>query len=318
MPPGAFGPRLRANLGVLAGGYRLGKRPVRQMASDMLGLSLSTGMTCRLGRQGAAELRAPVEELREHVRGADSGHIDEAVREQGQADVWPWAAVTKMAAVFTIAPGRGADVARAMLGTAARKVVISDRLESYNRIKRWQSCWARPRRDSQAMIDRGGEAGEVGRRLMEHSDARFGWWYRVRDGTLSRSSFRLSVSWPRARPVDDLGWGAACSCPRTAGTCRELLPGETHLWTFARVEGIEPTGNDAERELRHAVICRKASGGTDSESGSRFVERMLSAVATCRQQGLGVLDYLTHCYQAHLDGHPAPSLLPATSDAQAA
>ena len=97
-----------------------------------------------------------------------------------------------------------------------------------------------------------------------------------------------------------------------------MLAGETHLWTFVRVEGVEPTNNDAERALRHGVIYRKLSGGTDSEAGSRFVERMLSVVATCRQQGINVLDYLTRCYQAHLDGRPAPSLLPIAPTTQPA
>jgi transposase len=97
-----------------------------------------------------------------------------------------------------------------------------------------------------------------------------------------------------------------------------LLAGETHLWTFVRVEGIEPTNNDAERALRHGVIYRKTSGGTDSESGSRFVERMLSVVATCRQQEINVLDYLTRCFQARLEGRPLPSLLPTSPTAQAA
>ena len=48
------------------------------------------------------------------------------------------------------------------------------------------------------------------------------------------------------------------------------------------------------------------------------MERMLSVVATCRQQDINALGYLTRCYQAHLDGKPAPSLLPDTSTAQAA
>jgi transposase len=59
---------------------------------------------------------------------------------------------------------------------------------------------------------------------------------------------------------------------------------EEGLWTFVRVEGVEPTNNGAERALRHAVIWRRISGGTDSADGSRFVERMLTVVATCRQQ----------------------------------
>ena len=85
---------------------------------------------------------------------------------------------------------------------------------------------------------------------------------------------------------------------------------EEGLWTFARVAGVEPTNNAAERALRHAVIWRRISGGTDSEAGSRFVERMLTVVATCRQQGRNVLDYLTSCFEADQKGHAIPSLLP--------
>ena len=105
---------------------------------------------------------------------------------------------------------------------------------------------------------------------------------------------------------------------KTAATCRQLLAGLTHLFTFTRVEGVEPTNNDAERALRHAVIYRKTSGGTDSKSGSRFVECILSVVATCRQQNIDVLDYLTRCFQSHLDGTPTPSLLPQKATAQKA
>jgi transposase len=125
LPTGTFGPRLRAILGVLAGAYRLGKRPIRQLASDLLGLSISAGMICRLERQGAAELEAPVGGLRGHVRTASSAHIDETSWRQGRDKMWLWAAVTKGATVFTIAKSRGAEVARGLLGTDRRKVVIS-------------------------------------------------------------------------------------------------------------------------------------------------------------------------------------------------
>src|SRR4051795_3423733 len=318
VPAGAFGPRLRAVLSVLAGAYRLGKRPIRQLALDLLGLSISTGMICRLESQGAAELEAPVEGLREHVRTAASAHIDETSWWQGRDKMWLWTAVTKTATVFTIAGSRGADVARRILGTEARKVVISDRFKSYNWIKRRQYCWAHVDRDLQAMIDRGGEAAEVGRRLLGHSERLFDWWHRVRDGTMARAILRSYVAYLRFPFRADLHRGLNSGCARTAGTCRELLAGETHLWSFVRVEGVEPTNNDAERALRHGVIYRKLSGGTDSESGSRFVERILTVVATCRQQEINVLDYLTRCYQAGLDGQAVPSLLPAASSAQAA
>jgi transposase len=191
VPAGACGPRLRAILSVLAGADRLGKRPIRQLALDLFGLSIATGRICYLERQGAAEVEAPVEELRDHVRQADSGHSDETTWKQGQDKAWLWVVVTNLVTVFAIATSRKAEVAQGLLGLDRREVVISDRFQSDTWIKRRQFCWAHLRRDFRAMIDRGGEAAEVGQRLIEHSDVLFGWWYRVRDGTLARSRFRL-------------------------------------------------------------------------------------------------------------------------------
>src|SRR5205085_9050472 len=70
VPAGAFGPRLRAILSVLAGAYRLGKRPIRQLSLDRLGLSICYGMICRLEPQGAAQLEAAVDGLPPYVRTA--------------------------------------------------------------------------------------------------------------------------------------------------------------------------------------------------------------------------------------------------------
>ncbi|MCR4414581.1 MAG: transposase, partial [Thermoguttaceae bacterium] len=56
--------------------------------------------------------------------------------------------------------------------------------------------------------------------------------------------------------------------------------GKAWLWTFLRHEGVEPTNHAGERSLRHAVIWRKLSFGTQSASGSRFVETMLTVIET--------------------------------------
>jgi transposase len=83
------------------------------------------------------------------------------------------------------------------------------------------------------------------------------------------------------------------------------------IWTFTRVEGVEPTNNGAERALRPAVLWRKGSFGSDSQVGSRFAERLLTVVATCRQQGRPLLDFLVAAGEAALRGSAPPSLLPA-------
>jgi transposase len=98
---------------------------------------------------------------------------------------------------------------------------------------------------------------------------------------------------------------------QTRKTCQNILQLEQALWTFVDQEGIEHTNNAAERALRRAVIWRKRSFGTQSEKGSRFVERIMTTVTTLRQQNWDVLDYLTTACHANLLGITAPSLLPA-------
>ncbi len=97
--------------------------------------------------------------------------------------------------------------------------------------------------------------------------------------------------------------------PDTRGFCRELVEHREHLWTFAEVAGVEPTNNAAERALRHAVIWRKLSFGTQSALGSRFVERLLTVIETCRRQNHNVFDWLTAAVQAKFRKQMAPSLL---------
>ena len=103
--------------------------------------------------------------------------------------------------------------------------------------------------------------------------------------------------------------GSACGCGWTAKVCRKVLEVEKHLWTFAEVEGVAPDNNAAERALRHGVIWRKLSLGTASVAGSRFVERLLSVVETCRLGGRSVAAYLTACFEARQSGRPMPSPL---------
>jgi len=77
------------------------------------------------------------------------------------------------------------------------------------------------------------------------------------------------------------------------------------------VGGIEPTNNTAERALRPAVLWRTGWYGTQSEGGSRFVERMLTVSATCQQQKRPLLPSLVDAMTAFWAGQPAPRLLPS-------
>src|SRR3954468_12484684 len=315
VPRGGFGPHLQAVLAVFAGAYRLSKRQIQQLSADLFGLSISIGMISKLERRSAAVLEAPYNKLAVSVHSSAAANIDETSWREGRKKAWLWVTVTRVATVFTVAGRRSGAVAKALLGSEPGQVVGSDRFSAYDWIAaRWrQICWAHLRRDFQAMIDRGGGGEKAGRRLLSLSNRLFRNWHRVRDGTLEWNSFQERMSRLRREVKQALLEGSRCACAKTAATCFEILKVEEGLWAFARARGVEPTNNAVERALRHAVIWRRISGGTDSVEGSRFVERMLTVVATCREQNRNVLDYLASCFEAETRGPSVPSLLPVKS-----
>ena len=69
------------------------------------------------------------------------------------------------------------------------------------------------------------------------------------------------------------------------------------------------------RALRPVVLWRKGSFGTQSRAGSDFAERMLTVVASLRQQQRHVLQYVTATCQAALHDQLPPSLLPVAESA---
>ena len=219
-------------------------------------------------------------------------------------------------ACFQVSHSRGAKVARQMLGEAFAGFLVSDRWAAYAwvDVHRRQLCWAHLIRQFVGFQDFGGKAKRLGRALELRSEEMFGLWHRVRDGTLSRSRFRLFMRPIERAVVAHLRACTGLPVAKVAGRAREILDLEPALWTFVAREGIEPTNNYAERLVRHGVLWRKSSFGTDSEAGSRFVERIRTTVATLRLQKRNVLDYVEHACRAALWAQRPASLLPAASD----
>jgi len=305
---GQFGPRLEATLALFAGRHRLGLRPVVMLALDLWGLTISPGMVSKLRRHTAEALLLPWVEVALYVR-SQNVNIDETPWREGKKRVYLWGVVTRWATLFRIAYGRTRRIAEQLLGQDYAGVATCDRLKSYWWVKRLQWCWAHLRRDFQAMIDRGNAGKPIGEALLHQSNTLFHLWHQVQEGTLSRADFRVAIEPVRRAVRRALQRGRRCGCSKTAGTCRELLEHEDWLWTFVSVEGVEPTNNSGERAERLGVLWRKTSGGTDSPQGSRFVERVLTVVRTCQQQGKNVLDYLVSCIAAWRHGRAPPSLL---------
>jgi transposase len=242
-------------------------------------------------------------------------NMDETGWRESNQRAWLWVAATTLVTVFLIRLSRGGQVAKEMLGETFRGIVGSDRWSAYNWLPTLlrQLCWAHLTRDFQAFAEHGGESQRIGEDLLGQADLMFQWWHEVRDGTMSRTTFQEQMQAVQQRVGRLLRQGASRDHSKTAGTCRDILKREEALWTFVRVEGVEPTNNLAERQLRPNVLWRSSSFGTQSQAGSRFAERIMTVVATLKQQDRNVLDYLTETCDAANWSRQAPSLLPGTT-----
>lgn len=329
VPTLSLGPQVQAVITTLTGQYHLAKQAVSRLLRDFFGIPASAATVCAVEQAMSRVLAGPVAAVRTAVAQAPIKCIDESGWAQrrdpdpGQPDAptlkrpWLWSVTTPEATVYLIRRGRNQTVARELLGlgedaTAYDAVVNSDRHGAYNflPLTARQICWAHLDRDFLALSERHDPtAAHLGTRLLIQADLLFAAWHQYRQGLLSFPALGETLAPVRATVLTLLHAGRQAD-DKTQTFCHNLRQMEPALWTFLRVEGVEPTNNAAERSQRKGVMKRDRTFGTQSSAGSRYVERILTTVATCQQQGANTLTYLTEAVLAHLTGDAIPPLLP--------
>lgn len=312
VPSQCFGPNLRSVVVLLCGRYRISRREAADLCESMFGLSVSDGTITNILARASSALQGPYEEVAAAVKSAPVANMDETGwREKGKA-LHLWILVTALCVLFCIGR-RTRKVAQAMLGEQYGGTLGSDRYAVY----RWHSdarhqvCWEHLDRDFEALIARGGEAKTVGDALRSVHDDLFKIWHAYKDGRIPWKTMQRRMMAVEMRAGEVLAMGTRCRDPAAKRLCKSLSRIEPSLFAFARIEGVEPTNNAAERGIRPAVQWRKICFGTQSAGGSRFVERILTVVATCQAQGRPLLPYLRQVLMAQDSGNEIPSLLPA-------
>lgn len=310
VPLGQSGPRLVAFVGLLMACFRQSKRRTAMFVQTVLNIPCCPALTVKMQRQVTAAARPAYDELVAQLPREKQLFIDESPTKQAESKAWLWGAVAPNYTAFALRTTRGAVVLDELLTDKFSGIVNCDRAKMYWQCGRLQWCWAHLKRDFQALIDHANhQVKRLGHDLMRPTRKMFSAWARYRDGTITWRGFQRLMS-PIRQEIDALLLrGVFSGNSRLMGMCDELYQHREWLWTFLEHQGLELTNNTAERALRHGVIWRKLSFGTQSAAGSRFVETALTVIETCRQQGRNVFDFLTTAVRNHFSKKSCPSLL---------
>lgn len=311
VPTGCFGPRAQALVGYLSGRLGASQRDLDEALTDLFGLTISLGSISVLQQRVSAALAAPVKAVHQFTQAQRVQYVDETSWQESAQAKWLWINATADATAFHLLERRNADCAQTVIDAQAKGIVTTDRYSGYQWLpqRRRQICWAHLKRDFQAIAERTGDAGKIGTKLLAQVKALFKQWHQYRASDLRPQLVR------RLTPIKTkikklLQAGSQLSHAKTRHTCQHVLKVWDALWTFVRVEGVEPTNINAERPLRRAVLWRRKSFGTQSATGSTFVARILTTITTLRQQKRNVLEYLAQACAAALTQASPPSLLP--------
>ena len=312
IPGSAFGPTLTAVVAMLTGVYHLSRRKAQRLLLELFGIDVSLGAISAMERRASEALVSAYEEAEREVQYAGVKHTDATSWARAGVLMSLWTMASAAATVYRIFADGRRDTIRPMFG-ARRGILVSDRATVFGfwAMAMRQICHAHLLRKFVAFSERDGPAGEIGSELLELTALMFEYWHGFKDGQLNRQELQHWLR-PVRRDIERLlERGANADIERLSGSCANILAHRDALWTFVNEDGVEPTNNHGELELRDFVLWRKRCFGTQSERGERFAERVMTAVRTARKQGTDVLDFLVRSVAAHVDGTPPPRLLVA-------
>jgi transposase len=281
---------------------------------DLLGVRMSLGAVSSIEQRVSEAVAPAVEEAWEHVLKAKVKHTDGTSWLQAGVMLSLWTIATSLVTVFKIIANGQRATLKAKLFTKVRGILVSDRAKT---LKFWamekrQICWAHLLRKFISFSERDGPAGAIGRELLEYTGIAFEYWSDYKAGKISRKQFRAWMVPVRFQLEALLERAVAADIKELSGSCADILEHRAALWTFVDHDGVEPTNNHAERELRAFVLWRKRSFGSQSERGNRFAERLMTIAHTARKQNKNVLAFLVACCEPRWDESSTPSLFDPT------
>jgi transposase len=279
-----------------------------EVFNQHLQLPLTEGGLMQMWHRFADVLTPWYEQIHRHCLDAGVLHADETGwRVEGQP-WWLWCFTTRDATFYLIDRSRGHPALEQFFVDEFRGVLVTDFWKAYDAIGRLkQKCWPHLLRELKE-IDKGPANGddwpEFAKRLRRiYTDAiRLA---AARD-SLPEAEFDSKLVRLHGRIID-------LSVTRWTNAHAQRLADRLYkygeeLLTFVQCEGVPPDNNRAEREIRPAVLMRKASYGNQSERGADTRAILMTIYRTLKNRGLDPLPTTLDALRAYAATGQLPTL----------
>ncbi|MDD9944071.1 MAG: transposase [Myxococcales bacterium] len=260
IPFSAFGPCLTATVALLTGTYHLSRRKTQRLLLELFGIRVSLGAISAMEKRASEALAAAHDEALREVQYAEVKHSDATTWTRAGELKSLWTIATTAATVYRIFADGSRKTIEPMFG-ALIGLLVSDRV--------WllgdgvaSGLPRAPTSQVRRFLRAGRPAGAIGRELLQLTSVMFEYWHGFKEGALTRQELQFWMR-PVQRDMERaLQRGAVANIDRMSGSCADILAHREALWTFVSRDGVEPTNNHAELELRDWRARTKDSSST--------------------------------------------------------
>ena len=305
------GPDLAALIVYLSMDMRVTRRKVKQFLWDVLGLQLSIG-TLQNCMVEAARALEPVEaQLIEDLCSESMMHADETSHNEAGKRLWLWVFITSSTALFFIGC-RTKEIFVNLFDalTDFDGHLMTDGYSLYRSYLKRLRCWAHLLRKAKGLSDSYTKASQsYGKQVQDILNGLIDAVYQAREGpdlgTVSISAHHQETLKNLRKVCEAM---AVSSHKKTRELGVEFLNDWEAIFRVLDYPAWPLTNNEAERALRHWVIMRKITQGTNSEQGSRALALFASVFVTCRLRNGSPLLYIRDVIKLRRQGHDTPKL----------
>lgn len=299
----SFGPKLISFIGACSSVYRMSKRTTQILLKTLCNIEISVGSIPAMERKVSEGLQSPYNSLADKINERKVAYVDETSFRQSARTHYVWPATTKQEALIRILPRRNLESLEMIRPRCHPGITVTDRYQVYA-YGRHQYCLAHIKRDFKKFSERASPDKEIGNRALFELKEIF------KACRLSCRKLMQQHVYYRKKRLQEILYDALANGSKPLSSFADRLLNHFHkLFLFTRYSEVECTNNAAERTLRHIVLWRKTSYGTQSGEGSRFMERAVSIWMTLKKQGREVLPYFEQAYRATFQpGVKAPSI----------